>query len=61
MGHSLDRERVTRELRDALWCLAAVATSLGVTLEGVAATNVEKLRRRYADGYSDEASRARTD
>jgi NTP pyrophosphatase (non-canonical NTP hydrolase) len=61
MGHPIDRERVTRELSDALWCLAAVATSVGVTLGDVAAANLEKLRRRYPEGYSDEASRARRD
>lgn len=59
MGHPLDRERVTRELGDVLWCVAAVATSIGITLEDVAGVNVAKLTRRYADGYSDEASRAR--
>jgi NTP pyrophosphatase (non-canonical NTP hydrolase) len=61
MGHALDHERVTRELGDALWCLAAVATSIGVTLGDAAAANLEKLGRRYPDGYSDEASRARRD
>jgi NTP pyrophosphatase (non-canonical NTP hydrolase) len=61
MGHPLDRERVERELGDALWCLAAVATCLGVTLGEVASANVEKLRRRYPEGYADEASRARVD
>jgi NTP pyrophosphatase (non-canonical NTP hydrolase) len=61
MGHPLDRERLTRELGDALWCLAGVATCLGVTLDEVAATNLEKLGRRYPEGYSDEASRARMD
>jgi NTP pyrophosphatase (non-canonical NTP hydrolase) len=61
MGHPLDKERLTRELGDALWCLAAVATSLGVALDDVASTNVEKLRRRYPAGYSDEGSRARID
>ncbi len=61
MEHPLDRERVTRELGDALWCLAAVATSLGFTLDDIASTNVDKLRRRYPEGYSDEASRARID
>jgi NTP pyrophosphatase (non-canonical NTP hydrolase) len=61
MRQPLDRERVTRELGDALWCLAAVAMCLGITLDEVASTNVEKLRRRYPEGYSDEASRARVD
>jgi NTP pyrophosphatase (non-canonical NTP hydrolase) len=61
MGHALDRERLRQELGDALWCLAAVATNLGVTLDDVASTNLDKLRRRYPGGYSDEASRARPD
>ena len=61
MGHSLDRGRLRRELGDALWCLAAVATTLGVTLDDVASSNLDKLRRRYPGGYSDEASRARPD
>jgi NTP pyrophosphatase (non-canonical NTP hydrolase) len=61
MGHELDRERLTRELGDALWCLAMISSVLGTTLEEVAVANVAKLRRRYPAGYSDEASRARTD
>lgn len=61
MEHPLDRERLAGELGDALWCLAAVATCLGVTLDDVASTNVDKLWRRYPEGYSDEASRARID
>jgi len=59
MSHPLDRERVAKELGDTLWCLATVAGCVGVTLGDVAAANVEKLRRRYPDGYSDDASRAR--
>ena len=58
MRHELDRDRVVRELGDALWCLTTVASCVGVTLTEVAAANVEKLRRRYPDGYSSEASRA---
>ncbi len=61
MRQPLDRERVIREMGDTLWCLAAVATCLGLTLDEVAAENVEKLERRYPEGYSDEASRARRD
>ena len=61
MGHPLDRDRMIRELGDTLWCLTAIATSLGLTLDQVASTNVEKLERRYPDGYSDAASRTRVD
>lgn len=59
MRHDLDRERILAELGDALWCLSAVAGAVGVTLGEVAESNLAKLRRRYPDGYSDEASRSR--
>ena len=61
MHHELDVARLTSELGDALWCLTAAASALGVSLEDVAAANLVKLRRRYPDGYSDEASAARED
>ena len=61
MGHPLDHDAISKELGDALWCIAAVATSLGETLDEVAAKNLAKLQRRYPAGYSDEASRARVD
>ena len=51
----LDRERLTTELGDALWCLTIAARSIGVSLDDVARANIEKLRRRYPDGFSNEA------
>lgn len=61
MHHELDRARLLTELGDALWCLTGVAAAVGVSLDEVAAANVEKLRRRYPDGYSDSASARRGD
>ena len=55
----LDRERLTTELGDALWCLTIAAQSIGVSLSDVARANIEKLRRRYPDGFSNEASAQR--
>lgn len=60
-NHDLDRERLAKELGDALWCLTTVARSAGLGLDAIAAANLDKLRRRYPDGYSDEASRERRD
>ncbi len=57
----LDRDAVTGELGDALWCLSAVATSLGVSLGDVAHSNVDKLRRRYPDGFTPDAAAIRRD
>jgi NTP pyrophosphatase (non-canonical NTP hydrolase) len=59
--HELDREKVAKELGDVLWYVAAIATSLGLELDQVVAANVEKLRKRYPDGFSSEASRSRTE
>lgn len=57
--HDLNREKLTSELGDALWCLAMTARFAGVSLEDVAAANVAKLNARYPSGYSDAASRER--
>ena len=59
MQHDLDTGRLTTELGDALWCLTAAAGALGVSLDEIAAANLAKLRRRYPEGYSDEASAGR--
>lgn len=58
-GHSLDRDKLTKELGDCLWYLAVLAHLNGVDLADVAAANVVKLRARYPDGFSEERSRNR--
>jgi NTP pyrophosphatase (non-canonical NTP hydrolase) len=59
MGHALDRERLSSELGDALWCLATLASAAGIPLSAIAAANAEKLHERYPDGYSHDRSRER--
>jgi NTP pyrophosphatase (non-canonical NTP hydrolase) len=60
-GHPLDRNALVKELGDALWCVSAMATSLHVSLGETAAANLDKLRKRYPDGYTDSASLSRLD
>ena len=50
-GHPLDREKLIKELGDIAWYLAETATALNVTLEEVLEGNIEKLRRRYPEGF----------
>jgi len=57
----LDRDAIVKELGDCLWYVAALAGVLGVSLDEVGATNIEKLRRRYPDGFSSERSRQRVE
>ena len=58
-GHELDREKMIEELGDVLWYCAELACGLGVTLEEVARRNIEKLKRRYPEGFDAERSRNR--
>lgn len=44
------------ELGDVLWYMAETAAAIGVTLEEVAQHNVDKLRRRYPEGFSADRS-----
>jgi NTP pyrophosphatase (non-canonical NTP hydrolase) len=55
-GHPLDVSVLKRELGDVLWYVAALASLHGLGLEDVARTNVEKLRARYPEGFTKEAS-----
>ena len=51
-GHLLDREHLIQELGDVAWYLAETATALDVDLEEVFSRNIEKLRRRYPQGFA---------
>jgi NTP pyrophosphatase (non-canonical NTP hydrolase) len=55
-GHPLDREHLASELGDVAWYLAEAATALGLPLEDILRANLEKLERRYPDGFSTEKS-----
>ena len=55
-GHPLDRKHLAGELGDVAWYLAEAATALGMPLEDILRANLEKLERRYPDGFSTERS-----
>jgi NTP pyrophosphatase (non-canonical NTP hydrolase) len=55
-GHPLDREALYKELGDVLWYLAVMADALGYNLGEIAQANVDKLRARYPEGFSEERS-----
>ena len=60
-GHYLDREALIKELGDIAWYLAETATALDIPLEEVLQRNIEKLRRRYPEGFSSQRSVNRTE
>ncbi len=60
-GHDLDREKTGGELGDVLWYVSQTARILGYTLEEIAQMNIDKLNKRYKNGFSTEASVKRVD
>lgn len=60
-GHEDDPVRIAIELGDVLWMLSEICTALSLPLDKVAEINLEKLRRRYPDGFSVERSVHRED
>ena len=55
-GHELDREKLIGELGDIAWYLAETATVLDMDLEEVLTRNIEKLKRRYPEGFDSARS-----
>ena len=60
-GHELDKEKLAKELGDIAWYLAETATALDLQLEDVFAANIEKLKKRYPEGFDSERSIHRTE
>ena len=55
-GHDLDKERLAKELGDIAWYLAETAYALEIPLEEILRGNIEKLARRYPEGFAAERS-----
>ena len=60
-GHEKSHIDKVKELGDVLHYLAGLATLLEVDLETVARVNIEKLEKRYSNGFSTQASIERVD
>lgn len=52
-GQPLDLVNLKEEVGDCLWRIIQVCDAAGFTLEDVMVANLEKLKVRYKDGYSD--------
>ena len=54
--HPLNTDEVVKELGDVLWYVAALCSKLGVPLETVMERNIDKLKKRYPDGWDNQRS-----
>ncbi|WP_310571249.1 nucleoside triphosphate pyrophosphohydrolase family protein [Gemmatimonas sp.] len=57
----LDQDALAKELGDCLWYIGAFAIVLGLSMDDIAQRNIDKLRKRYPEGFDTERSRNRTD
>jgi NTP pyrophosphatase (non-canonical NTP hydrolase) len=58
-GHPLDdetRDKIAKEIGDILWYCAMGSRGIGIGLAEIARMNVDKLRKRYPEGFSTEES-----
>ena len=58
-GHPLDRDALAKELGDIAWYLAETAWALDLPLEEIFRGNLEKLKKRYPEGFDTGRSRSR--
>lgn len=55
-GHELDKEHLAKELGDIAWYLAEAATALDMDLDDICKANIDKLKRRYPEGFDTNRS-----
>ena len=58
-GHEIDGRELQKELGDLLWFIAEFCTAAEWSLGYIAHKNIEKLRKRYPEGFDAERSRNR--
>ncbi len=58
-GKELDRVNLAEELGDLFWYMAIVADELGVEFESVMERNIQKLKARYGEKFSEEKAENR--
>ena len=58
-GHELDKEHLAKELGDIAWYLAEAATALDMPLEDILQANIDKLKKRYPEGFESQCSTVR--
>lgn len=60
-GHELDFDKIEEEIGDVLWYVAILCEGISVDMESVMARNIEKLKKRYPNGFESERSVNRYD
>lgn len=54
--NTIDRANIAKELGDILWYIAEAASAIDYDLNTIAQMNIDKLCKRYPDGFDPERS-----
>ena len=60
-GHELNVPKLVDELGDVAWYLALACTAMGITMNDVFQRNIDRLRKRYPEGFDAHESLHRED
>lgn len=55
-GHLMDEIHLKKEVGDLMWFIAEYCTANGWRMEEIAKMNIEKLKKRYPDGFEEKRS-----
>lgn len=55
-GHEIDTEHLKKELGDLLWFIAEYCTAMTWDIEDVMQMNIDKLRKRFPEGFEVDRS-----
>ncbi|ABS42895.1 MULTISPECIES: nucleoside triphosphate pyrophosphohydrolase family protein [Clostridium] len=55
-GHELCEDKLIEELGDVLWYITYLSKVIGSDLETIANKNIEKLKKRYPEGWDPDRS-----
>ena len=60
-GHNLETQKIVDECSDVLWYIALIAQGIGCDLDSIMEHNINKLKKRYPNGFEAERSINRTE
>ena len=55
-GHNRDKDYLAKELGDICWYIAILAKGIGYDLSTIMEMNIDKLKKRYPDGFDSNKS-----
>ena len=55
-GHQISYIDLRNEIGDVMWMVAELCTVHGWNLDDICRENIEKLRKRYTEGFAEERS-----